>query len=276
MKLVLKMALVGTALAATSAFANTVAPSTGNGELVLYARDTVTNATYARGLQVYIDQFGTRTATSGSYTYPTGGTLPAVLPTFSADANWNTFKSAAGSDAIVWTVLAGDSQQNLNSAGAERYLTTTQVDLTTGQPTPPGNSTIRSGYAALNGLQNDMLGNSAALGAGDGASVILAGNAGAGWGNPTGVDNLANTWFSTIGISNENPLGTAGKFYMITSQTGGSSTIGRVYSLTGIQLDLDGTLHALPTPLPAAVWLFGTGLLGLVGIGRRKQAAAAV
>jgi hypothetical protein len=26
-------------------------------------------------------------------------------------------------------------------------------------------------------------------------------------------------------------------------------------------------------PLPAAVWLFGSGLLGLVGIARRKKAA---
>jgi hypothetical protein len=29
-------------------------------------------------------------------------------------------------------------------------------------------------------------------------------------------------------------------------------------------------------PLPAAVWLLGSGLLGLAGIGRRKKAAAAV
>lgn len=29
----------------------------------------------------------------------------------------------------------------------------------------------------------------------------------------------------------------------------------------------------LPTPLPAAAWLFGTGLLGLVGLAQRKRAA---
>jgi hypothetical protein len=268
----LKLAMVGSALAATSAFATTVAPSTGNGEFVLYARDTVTNVTYAKGLGVFIDSVATRgtIAADTTYTYPTGGTLNFTLPTMSLDANWTTFKNAAGSDPIVWTVLAGDSQQNLNTAGAERYLTTTQVDHTTGAPNPPSNSVIRSIYSALNGLQTDMLG----IGASDGASVILAANSGKGWGNPTGTDKLANTWFSTVGISNENPLGTAGKFYMVTSQNGGSSTTGRVYTLAGIVLDANGSLHTAAVPLPAAVWLFGSGLLGLVGIGRRKQVAA--
>jgi hypothetical protein len=31
------------------------------------------------------------------------------------------------------------------------------------------------------------------------------------------------------------------------------------------------TPHLDPTPLPAAVWLFGTGLAGLIGFGRRKS-----
>ena len=30
---------------------------------------------------------------------------------------------------------------------------------------------------------------------------------------------------------------------------------------------------ATAVPVPAAVWLFGTGLLGLIGVARRKQAA---
>ena len=29
-----------------------------------------------------------------------------------------------------------------------------------------------------------------------------------------------------------------------------------------------------PVPIPAAVWLFGSGLLGLVGVARRKKSAA--
>jgi hypothetical protein len=29
-----------------------------------------------------------------------------------------------------------------------------------------------------------------------------------------------------------------------------------------------------PVPLPAAVWLLGSGLLGLIGVGRRRTPAA--
>ncbi len=281
MKNVLKLAIAGSALVASSAFAVTVDPSTGNGELVLYARDTVTNVTFAKGLVTQINSVtgGSRAAIAADsgYTYPTGGTISYTLPPvdLSTDANWNSFKTAAGSDQIVWTVLAGDSQQNLNQAGAERYLVTTQVDMTTGSPLPPSNSVIRSIYSAMHGLQSDTLG--VTNGAGDGASIVQAANAGAGWGNPTGVDKLANTMFSTIGINNENNLGSAGNFYLVSSQTGGTSATGRLYSLGQIEFDANGKLYTVgatsPVPLPAAVWLFGSGLLGLVGIGRRKQAA---
>src|ERR1700704_6511861 len=90
MKLMLKIAMVGSALAATSAFATTIAPQTGNGELVLYARDTVTNVTYAKGLGLQIDGVATRAtiAADTTYTYPTGGTIAYSLPNTSLDANW--------------------------------------------------------------------------------------------------------------------------------------------------------------------------------------------
>jgi hypothetical protein len=34
---------------------------------------------------------------------------------------------------------------------------------------------------------------------------------------------------------------------------------------------MTATLDAPPVPLPAAVWLMGSALLGLVGIGRRRS-----
>lgn len=38
-------------------------------------------------------------------------------------------------------------------------------------------------------------------------------------------------------------------------------------------LNLQGTITPSAVPVPAAVWLFGSGLLGLVGVARRRKAA---
>jgi hypothetical protein len=63
--------------------------------------------------------------------------------------------------------------------------------------------------------------------------------------------------------------------------TGGGSSLAKVkFSnplsetafLSAGGLTLAGTPSAV-TPLPAAVWLFGSGLLGLTGIARRKSKA---
>ena len=39
------------------------------------------------------------------------------------------------------------------------------------------------------------------------------------------------------------------------------------------RFDLTGTIGTSAVPVPAAVWLFGSGLLGLVGVARRKKTA---
>jgi hypothetical protein len=50
------------------------------------------------------------------------------------------------------------------------------------------------------------------------------------------------------------------------------------YILGKVTLGTNGTLtfaaNASAVPLPAAVWLFGSGLMGLVGVSRRRKAAA--
>jgi hypothetical protein len=53
----------------------------------------------------------------------------------------------------------------------------------------------------------------------------------------------------------------------------GNGTTGQLqsYVLATLDLNSNGTLEAIaPVPLPAAVWLFGSGLLGLLGARRRR------
>jgi hypothetical protein len=45
-----------------------------------------------------------------------------------------------------------------------------------------------------------------------------------------------------------------------------------VFSLTNDTLTFTGNGGTTPVPLPAAVWLLGSGLLGLAGVGRRRAA----
>ena len=53
--------------------------------------------------------------------------------------------------------------------------------------------------------------------------------------------------------------------YAAQVPTGGFSGVNYVLHMTG-------TIGASAVPVPAAVWLFGSGLLGLVGVARRRKA----
>ena len=80
-----------------------------------------------------------------------------------------------------------------------------------------------------------------------------------------------------------NTGGTIGGNPMASGPFQGSSANFNVTSLTGTgsdagatiapfcDFDPSGQMCAAPVPVPAAVWLFGSGLLGLVGVARRKK-----
>jgi|GEM_PF-2567830 len=89
-------------------------------------------------------------------------------------------------------------------------------------------------------------------------------------------DSMNNsTKFSSIGQEGEgNTLG----FYWMNRELAQVNTTGIEY-LGDWSFVIDysaktASLNFAPVPLPAAVWLFGTGLIGLLGAGRRKSAAA--
>jgi hypothetical protein len=59
----------------------------------------------------------------------------------------------------------------------------------------------------------------------------------------------------------------------------GGTGVVQSYILGSVALDATGKLtftgnsSTTPVPIPAAVWLFGSGLMGLVGVSRRRKTA---
>src|SRR5262249_32133040 len=106
-----------------------------------------------------------------------------------------------------------------------------------------------------------------------------AANSGITWG-PT--SNNQRTWYNSghitnaIGTSATSGLGTPSQFYAVVNAGTGNSGQALIFNLGTASLASNGTLTltgASAVPAPAAVWLSGSGLLGLAGIGRRRKAA---
>jgi hypothetical protein len=98
---------------------------------------------------------------------------------------------------------------------------------------------------------------------------------------PLIYDNTPNLAYDTI-----NTGGTIGGSPMVAGPFSGNNANFDVTSMTSTGFDPNATLPANcnfdpsgnlcappPIPVPAAVWLFGSGLLGLVGVARRKKSS---
>jgi hypothetical protein len=162
------------------------------------------------------------------------------------------------------------------------------------------NSGNQTGTAGLEGVSITSGGNPSAITlAGMNSLVLAAQSEIADW----GANSTSGTFFDAAGTSTASAangpltssgnfnqgtlsaasIGTATAFYNILANTntattggiGGHKTATTTYagfwdlSSTG---DLTYNIVTSPVPLPAAVWLLGSGLLGLIGVGRRRAA----
>lgn len=106
------------------------------------------------------------------------------------------------------------------------------------------------------------------------------------WVVPTGMagGNIKFAWGTTTGIDVFMVWDATGTSLDVAGCTGagcapttnGIRGFGMVDGpFQGFSANFDLTPSPAPIPLPAAVWLFGSGLLGLVGIARRRKASVA-
>ena len=115
--------------------------------------------------------------------------------------------------------------------------------------------------------------------AGQGQTDFAANNSGVSivgdigyYGNPTWGDNMGNAGFTI-----SSTVGTSIDFYFLSiNATDGAYDNVMLTNFGSWNLSTAGMLtytsNASVIPVPAAAWLFGSGLLGLVGVARRKVA----
>jgi len=270
-------AVVGAGLLSQAALADTALPSTGNGELVLYATYTSggTVFTYARGTGVQINAVngGSNAALAADASYTPGKTLSMSFANLNADGNMTSFLAAAASagQTVNWAIMAGDNTgASSRNPGSNRYLSTTTSDFGS-NPVSIVNSGIVAQWNSLYQMQldtNTAIATGVAL---DKASVAPNGQYG------QGAYSNSGDWFGT-GFNNASAMNSSQNLYLLTGGGGLSTGTARDYLVGVFTMDASGNLSFTSAgtgavPLPAAVWLFGSGLLGLAGVGRRKRAA---
>lgn len=82
--------------------------------------------------------------------------------------------------------------------------------------------------------------------------------------------NITVTYSGIVSLDGQSAVGDLYR-YMLIEFTGGAFTGQLSFSQDTDNLSISGDIE--PVPLPAAVWLFGSGLVGLFGLSRRKRSA---
>lgn len=291
MNKILKLSVASAlALGYATAHAQIAQPSSGSSDLVLFAEIINSSGSvvgsYARDTGISINSvLPTASLAASGSTTPTGGftTISLGSVNLGPDTNMTNFLALdASGDSVEWAIeggqyngAGGTSGSNFGGVGAAKFVTTispsTPVANLTGKNV--GNLTK---WANIDGDISTVNANIAANGgSGTTASVTGTATASAGVWDATATGATLQNWYSngpqTSPSAVTSELGTAQTLYGVTGD-GSTSTIGKlqVYSLGQLELSSNGTLSSVP--IPAALWLFGSGLLGLAGVGRRKAA----
>jgi hypothetical protein len=235
------------------ASAAVAAASSGNGSLILVVTDTVTGASFYQDL---------------------GQTVSTMLPTnnasfslnVSGDANYTALTTEAGANALSFAVVGGANGVNAPLGGANDYLTTSGTQTYTA--TTLTNLNFRNFSLIDQNLTVPLNANTESAS----KSFYVA---------PTGspLYNQASglwTWNGKTSINTIASVGTtpSNLFFLTGTGSTGHATPtleGTVTFNAGMFTFTSNNVSAVP--LPAAVWLLGSGLAGLVGVGRRRRSA---
>jgi hypothetical protein len=247
MKLKSVVAAVALATAGT-ANATVELMSSGDSSLFFSVRDNVNAVSYVRDLDRHVSDMST------------SDVGPII---WAADANMTSFL-AGGSGDYSWAVQAGDTTDG-TMVGNITYLSTS----TTSSPV------VTAGEMAnMVIFDTDYFANVKPLIA-SGGSVVSGSQ------DSAYFDTTADTWSQGAPFdATKEGFGEVG-FYEVVNNVSLSNNraISNPQDVTEFvgtwKFSSDGALEYSAVPVPAAVWLLGSALLGLVGISRRRAAIAA-
>jgi hypothetical protein len=210
-------------------------------------------------------------------------TSGAVNTTVLEDANLKTFLASTGTDPLQWAVEAASF--NTAASGAALRPTGNALVVTT----PGSNGTITTPESGLvtqipAGFSSDITALNAFGQIGATGSTLETGTASTSgdgiWGTANGTPGNQN-WYGATPNTTGVLIGATQSLYGLTGngKSGGSAlsyALGTVMlsSNGNLTISTTGTGTAPPVPLPAALWVFGSGLMGLFGVGRRRTGTA--
>ena len=274
-----KAAVAGVlALGATGAFASVGDPWSGSSDLVLVVENATTHNAYALDLGITLDQL----LPTGSLV--TGAQLntsiqTGINKTISASPALQSFLAANPAAGDLWTLEGGQyagngtdsaSSSNDKVAGQGKAVLTSFAGTST--PSIISGKTLGNLTSFLNGIQSDIHAPSTPPGLTALETSTESNTA------TVSTDLSAEARYGFMPSNDWSSLGTTAQ--QLFGVTGNGST-GKLqsYILGSATLNSNGTLTlttpgAVVTPLPAAVWLFGSGLLGLFGVSRRRTTVA--
>ncbi len=211
-------------------------------------------------LEAYVGDTGVSVDSIGAGNKPSG--------TFD-DSNLASLLSlATGTNTILWVLEGGDGH-----AGPSPYL----VSSTGGTLAATiGNQSGLSLTDWGSGLASEIS-NSVIPLTGSGTSALSSSDSaigGTGF-NPFHLGADVTNWYGNAGNVATTGLGTVASFYLATAPNQSGGTAATLTKLFNVTLTASGlTYSSLAVPIPAALWLLGSGLLGLAGVARRKVSAA--
>jgi len=282
MKTAIKLVLVGAALAggvANAANVNSALTSSTGTTLLLLLQNTTDNDFFFAELTPTLSSLRTPSALQSDTPsqYSVDGTnttgpqnAPAALDNYT-NTNLNNWLAGDGSDSITWAIMAGYQGNGTDQLGQRALaFTSTLAHLALYWDTPTLGGAV-GGFGSFVGSINSAVytnGVSTTTGFNDafqGADADITFN-GASFGSGAALGTAQSLYLAATGGDD----GYAANIY----KSAYTYTLGLDLVNGGYVLTYDDPVSEVP--LPAAVWLLGSGLVGLMGVGRRRKGASQV